>query len=118
MDLRTRRGVRAAGVTPLRLRREGDDLLVSTVALARYARQGVPWTLLVVPRFVALRRAAHYACESGVTPTRSGCSTTSRRSGTGWMRPTRRPRGAASAGSRWPQNRATARRAACWRVSG
>jgi hypothetical protein len=68
LDVRTRRRVRAAGVAALRLRREGDDTAANTLALARYAVQGLPWTLLVVPRFVAVRRAAHYACQRGVTP--------------------------------------------------
>ena len=48
----------------LRLRGEGSGL-ESLTALAGYARLGLPWTLLVVPRFVGLRRAALYAVEPG-----------------------------------------------------
>jgi hypothetical protein len=50
----------------LRLRREsGGGGAQGAAALARYARQGMPWTLLVVPRFVQVRRAALYARERG-----------------------------------------------------
>jgi hypothetical protein len=46
----------------LRLRRESGGA-EGAAALARYATQGMPWTLLVVPRFVQVRRAALYARE-------------------------------------------------------
>jgi RsiW-degrading membrane proteinase PrsW (M82 family) len=46
----------------LRLRRERSGGL-PVLQPARYLRQGLPWTLLVVPRFVLLRRSALYRAE-------------------------------------------------------
>jgi hypothetical protein len=66
VDTRVLRAARAAA-PPLRLRREGGGL-GGARTLARYARLGLPWTGLLVLRFVLLRRAALYACAGGVTP--------------------------------------------------
>jgi hypothetical protein len=69
LDVRARRRVRAAADVPdLRLRREGDDPAANAAALAGYAGQGLPWTGVLVPRFVLLRRAAWYSAATGVTP--------------------------------------------------
>lgn len=60
---------RARGRAPaLTLRRESAGVAGAAV-LARYTKTGLPWTLLVVPRFVALRRAALYAHDPALART-------------------------------------------------
>ena len=65
LDVRALRKARAAAPS-LRLRREGRGLR-GMRALVRYARLGLPWTALLVLRFVLLRRAALNGCDRGVT---------------------------------------------------
>jgi hypothetical protein len=65
LDVGTLRRSRAIAPA-LRLRREVGGA-GGTRALAGYATLALPWTALLVLRFVGLRRAARYALEEGVT---------------------------------------------------